>query len=134
MADKKVMAFGTFDILHPGHLAYLKEAKELGDLLTVIVSRDRNAEKLKSRKPHNNQENRLRKITSLAIVDEAILGSEKDFFKDIRKIKPDFIALGYDQKADWLEDKLKKENLKIEIKRMNPFEEKKYKSSLMRKN
>ena len=126
-----VMAFGTFDILHPGHLFYLNESRKLGNSLTVIVSTDSNSEKIKSKKPLNNENIRLGKIKNLRIVDKAILGSEKDMFEIVRKIKPDIIALGYDQKAEWLGEKLEKEKMKIGVVRIHPFEEKKYKSSII---
>lgn len=127
----KVMAFGTFDILHPGHLFYLNEAGKLGASLFVVVSTDENAGKIKGRKPLNNEKIRLGKIRNLRIVDKAILGSNKDMFSSIEKIKPDVIALGYDQKAEWLRDKIREEKMKIDIVRIPPFEEKRYKSSLM---
>jgi len=105
---KKVMAFGCFSIVHPGHLMYLEEAKKLGNHLTVVLATDNNIEKEKGFKPVFNQTERQKLLTSFSIVDEAIVGYEDDFFKIIKERKPDVIALGYDAKCDpaELEEKL----------------------------
>jgi rfaE bifunctional protein nucleotidyltransferase chain/domain len=97
---KVVLTGGVFDIVHIGHLATLQEAKKLGDILTVVVARDKTVEKMKRRKPINEEMARLGIIRSLKPVDFALLGSEKDMFDPVRKIKPDFIVLGYDQEHD----------------------------------
>ncbi len=90
------MASGTFDLLHLGHIYYLKEAKKLGDKLIVVVAHDSTVRKLKH-EPINPQEIRLRLIQELKIVDEAYIGYEEDIYKIVTEIKPDIIALGYDQ-------------------------------------
>ncbi|ATZ60678.1 MAG: FAD synthase [Methanosarcinales archaeon Met12] len=94
----KVLATGTFEILHPGHLTYLKKAKELGDELIVIVARDSNIKH--KRKPMIPEKQRLEMVKSLKPVDKAILGSETDIFAPLKDIKPDIIALGHDQHFD----------------------------------
>ncbi|MBS3101431.1 adenylyltransferase/cytidyltransferase family protein, partial [Candidatus Woesearchaeota archaeon] len=71
---KKVMCAGTFDIIHPGHLFYLSEAKKYGDKLVVVVARDNTSEKFKGRKPAHNERERLEAVRTLEIVDEAVLG------------------------------------------------------------
>jgi FAD synthetase len=102
----RVLATGTFEILHPGHLLYLEEAKKLGDELFVVVARDETVKKRK-RTPIIPEEQRLRMISALKMVDKAILGSEKDMFEPLYSIKPDIVALGYDQAFD--EEKLERE-------------------------
>ncbi len=137
---KTVMAFGSFDILHPGHLLYLKESRRLGSRLVVIVARDMSIELFKKRKPTFNEKERLLLISSLKMVDEAELGNRlrgrEGMFRIIKKYNPDVIALGYDQQADtgelslWLRtNKLKAKVVRIRS-RLNP---KRYKSSLIRK-
>ena len=123
----KVLAFGTFDVFHPGHEFYLKESKNLGELI-VVVARDSTVKELKGRNPLNNEEKRLKKIQSLDFVDKAVLGSEGDKLDIIDKIKPDIICLGYDQDSFNLEDKYS-----IKVKRIKAFNPKKYKSSLLSK-
>ncbi len=131
---KKVLAFGTFDILHPGHLKYLRDAKRLGDSLTVVVARDRNAFMVKKRKPDMHEDERLKNILSLPMVDDAILGHIKDAYKVIEEEKPDIIALGYDQAgfAERLEEELGKRKVASKIVRLKPYKRKIYKSSLLR--
>lgn len=102
----RVLATGTFEILHPGHLLYLEEAKKLGDELFVIVGRDVTVRKRK-RTPIIPEEQRLKMVSALKMVDKAMLGSEKDIYEPLYTIKPDIIALGYDQDFD--EEKLARE-------------------------
>ena len=102
----RVLATGTFEILHPGHLFFLKEAKKLGDELFVIVGRDVNVKKRK-RTPIIPEEQRLEMVSALKMVDKAMLGSEKDIYEPLYSVKPDIIALGYDQAFD--EEKLERE-------------------------
>jgi FAD synthetase len=94
----RVLATGTFDILHPGHIHYLSEAKKLGDELYVIIARESMIRH--KPKPIITDEQRLEMVSSLKIVDKALLGSESDIFDPIMQIKPNVIALGYDQLFD----------------------------------
>jgi FAD synthetase len=102
----RVLATGTFEILHPGHLLYLEEAKKLGDELFVIIGRDVTVRKRK-RTPIIPEEQRLQMVSALKMVDKAMLGSEKDMYEPLYSIKPDIVALGYDQDFD--EEKLERE-------------------------
>jgi len=98
---RTVLASGTFDLLHLGHVKYLEEAKKAGGKnarLVVIVARDSTAEKRKGGKPVMPEEDRRALVESLKVVDEATLGYEDfDMGKVIEKIKPDIIAVGHDQ-------------------------------------
>jgi len=118
----KVMATGTFDLLHMGHIFYLKEAKKRGNKLSVVVAKDATVRKLKH-EPINPEETRLNLIQELKIVDEAFLGYEKDMYKIVEEIKPDIIAIGYDQIHD--EDKITKElderSLSVKIIRLSEY-------------
>ena len=131
---RKVIAFGTFDILHPGHLDFLKQAKEHGDFLVVVVGRDSNVEKIKGRKPKNNEQKRLLEVYNVPEVDLALLGDKEDPYKVIEKQKPDVICLGYDQDsyADKLDDELKKRGINANVIRLKPHMPEKSKSSKMR--
>jgi FAD synthetase len=95
---RKVVATGTFDILHPGHLFYLTESRRLGDELYVIVARDVNVKHKPP--PILPEEQRLRMIRSLKPVDHAQLGDIHDMFRPIDEIRPDVITLGYNQHFD----------------------------------
>ncbi len=93
-----ILAGGVFDIIHPGHIHTLNEAKNLGDVLAVVVATDTMAEKAKKRKPLHTKEQRQNLVSSLNMVDICIVGSEESIFETVKIINPDVIALGYDQR------------------------------------
>ena len=115
----KVLAGGTFNILHPGHIYFLRKAKELGDELVVVVSTDKRVKKEKGRLILPSSE-RKKIIESLRFVDRVIIGSNSDFFNVVEKERPDIIVLGYDQEIDRkeLSKRLKKIGHKCSIIRI----------------
>ena len=115
-----VLAGGVFDIIHPGHIHTLNSAKSLGDTLVVVVATDKTAEKMKKRTPLHNQEQRKNLVDSLSMVDFCIIGNEEDIFKTVEKVKPEIIALGYDQvhQEKFIIDGCKKINLDAEVARL----------------
>ncbi len=119
----RVLATGTFDIIHPGHLRYLSEARALGDELYVIVARDANVKH--KPKPIIPEKQRLAMVQAIRIVDRTMLGSEKDMFEPLREIKPDIIALGKNQHFDdkVLEKQLKAHGINAKVVRIQSFEE-----------
>ncbi len=123
---KKVMATGTFDLLHPGHGVYLNEAKKLGgknSKLYVVVARDSTVKKRK-RNPIIPEKQRLELISMLKPVDKAYLGNENgDFLKIVEDINPDIIAIGADQKhdIDKLQEAINKRGLKAKVKRVKAY-------------
>lgn len=125
----KVIGFGTFDGLHPGHLSYLKQLKKLGNKVRVVVARDSNVLKIKSRSPRHNEISRLEEIKKTGLADDVVLGDENDFYKCIKDFKPDVIGLGYDQRADI--EELEKRFPEIQIVRLKAFKPEKHKSSLL---
>jgi FAD synthetase len=106
---KVVLASGVFDLLHLGHVRFLEEAKKSGGektRLVVIVARDTTVEKTKGRKPIMSEDQRCALVKSLKVVDDVVLGYERFHIGEvIEKIKPDIIALGYDQAG--IEDEVK---------------------------
>ena len=129
------MVFGVFDLLHPGHIAFLQQAKDLGNFLVVSVARDANVKKVKKRLPVFDEKKRMEHITQLKLAQKVVLGAEKDPWPHIVKEKPDIIALGYDQKdyvANLLTE-LQMRKLKTKIVRLKPFRPDVFKSSIMRK-
>ncbi len=90
------MAQGVFDLLHPGHLHYLRESKKHGDKLVVIVARDSRIEK----NLYFNEEERREMLQALEVVDKALLGSEESIYDTVKHVNPDVITLGYDQPYD----------------------------------
>ena len=132
---KIVMAFGSFDLLHKGHLYYLNESKKHGDKLIVVVARDANIIKFKGKNPLYNEQERAKQVRKLSIADKVILGNKVNIFDILSKIKPDVICLGYDQKVqkNELEDELKKRNIKAEVIRIISYLPDTYKSSKLKK-
>jgi len=92
-----VLAGGVFDIIHPGHISTLNAAKALGDVLVVVVATDNTAVKMKKKKPLHSQEQRKELVNSLTMVDLCVIGQEDDMFKTVNHVRPQTIALGYDQ-------------------------------------
>lgn len=124
---KIVLASGTFDLLHLGHVRFLEEAKKAGGKnadLMVIVARDSTVKARKGKKPIMPEDQRRALVESLKVVDEAILGWE-DFNIDkvIERIKPDVIAVGHDQ--DGIENEvlkaIQKINAGIEVAKIGRF-------------
>lgn len=128
-----VITFGTFDIIHPGHEYYLKEAKKYGDILITIISKDINVEKIKWKLPKNNENIRKKLVENLNISDEVILWNVDNplFFLD--KYSPFIICLWYDQKwFVWVLEKYLADNsININVLRIWSLEPDQYKSSLM---
>ncbi len=116
----RVLATGTFDLLHPGHVYFLNQAKAMGDELFVIVARDSNV--THKQKPIVPEAQRLEMINALGMVNKALLGSEKDIFEPLKKIRPDIITLGYDQHFETinLETEITKRGISSKVVRI-PF-------------
>jgi len=126
---KIVLASGTFDLFHLGHVKYLEEAKKAGGpnaKLIVIVARDSTVEKRRGARPIIPENQRRALVDSLKVVDEAILGYEEfDIEKVIEKIRPDVIALGYDRGdiEQTVRNYVKEKRLKIKIVKIGKFGE-----------
>ncbi len=126
----RVLVFGTFDGLHPGHQFVLQEALKRGKLW-VVVARDVNVEKLKGRTPRHPEGVRKKAIEDAFPDAHVIPGNPSgDFMEPVREIKPDLILLGYDQK---LPPGVSESDFKCPVERLPPFEPEKWKSSLLRK-
>ena len=127
------MCFGTFDLLHLGHLSYFQQAKEYGDHLIVVVARD--ATKVKQQKEIIfTEKERLTFLSALRVVDEAVLGDQEDHFKIIIEKKPDVICLGYDHPVSEarLQEELAKRKFFPKIVRAKPYQPDRQKSSVLR--
>ena len=130
------MAFGSFDVLHPGHLYFLNQAKSKGDKLVVVIALDKTIEKVKGEKPKYNERQRLEHVKGMPMVDKAVLGYEKDPYEIIEEINPDVICLGYDQDSysENLKEKLAERGINPEIIRLGPYKEDIYKSSKLKQH
>ena len=132
------MVFGTFEILHPGHLSFFKQARALAPrpFLIVSVARDLNVERIKGRKPANNETFRLRLVMKNPLVDKAVLGAKRAYFFHIRQQHPDVIGLGYDQSeyVRELRRDLKRSGLKVRVVRLKPYLPNVYKTTFLRQS
>ena len=124
-----VLASGVFDLLHLGHVKFLEEAKKAGGKnaeLIVIIARDSTVQEIKGRKPVMPESQRRALVESLKVVDEAVLGFENfDIGEVIDRIKPDVIALGYDQ-ADMekqVRGYITEHGLSIKVAQVGKFED-----------
>ena len=117
---KIVLAGGVFDIIHPGHIHTLNAAKALGDVLVVAIATDKTAQKMKKRQPLHDQKLRRELVSSLSMVDVALVGNEEDIFETVKMVKPNVIALGYDQihQEKFISDGCKRINLDVKIVRL----------------
>jgi len=133
---KKILVTGTFDIVHPGHLNFFRQAKKKGDYLMVVIARDRTVRQIKGHQPLHTEKQRLTQLRKLGIADRVVLGLFGDKLKIVQRLKPDVICLGYDQRVfiRHLKKKLAKRGLRPTIIRLKAFKPHKYKSSLLRAN
>ncbi len=115
-----VLAGGVFDIIHPGHIYTLNAAKALGDVLVVVVATDNTSEKMKKKRPLHTQEQRQELVNSLSRVDLCLVGQEDDIFKTVDSVRPQIIALGYDQihQEKFIIDGCKKIDLEAKVARL----------------
>ena len=121
-AIKVVLVGGVFDLIHPGHIHTLKAAREAGDVLVVIIARTATAQKIKKdRKIYHDEGLRKELVSSLNFVDLVLIGKEGTLYDTVEYVKPDVIALGYDQahsEKDVAEN-CKKRNLNVQVVRLS---------------
>ena len=117
------MATGVFDLLHPGHVYFLREARKLGDELWVVVARDTTARKFKH-EPITPEASRLQMVEALKPVDRAVLGHEGNIYDILEEILPDVIAIGYDQvhSEERILEECRKRGLDAKVLRLPKFE------------
>ncbi len=131
----KIMVFGTFDGLHQGHLSFFKQARKLAKkaILVVSIARDKNVFKIKGARPRLNEKKRFNLVKKCDLVDFVVLSGVKNYLPHIKKIRPNMIALGYDQRAyvKNLKKDLKTTGLIVKVVRMKPYKEGIYKNSLL---
>ena len=133
-AVKKIMVFGTFDMVHPGHEALFSAARSLGEdtYLVVSVARNMNVTRIKGRAPRNDETVRLAAVAAHALVDRAVLGDERGYVEHIAREAPDVIALGYDQEGEYVDSlaaDLAAAGLSVEVVRLPAHEPHTYKTA-----
>lgn len=121
-ALRVVLVGGVFDLIHPGHIHTLKAAKAEGDVLVVVVARQSTAQKIKKyRKIYHDEKLRKDLVTSLNFVDLAVIGKEGTLYDTVEYVKPNVIALGYDQAHSEkdIAENCKKRNLNVQVIRLS---------------
>ena len=132
----RIMVFGTFDIIHLGHEDFFVQARALAKEphLIVSVARDSAAARTRGSAPRHHEAERLATVAAHPLVDKAIMGDELGYIEHIVSEKPDSIALGYDQKGEYvehLETDLSKAGLRVKVIRLKAFKPELYKTSKM---
>jgi len=130
----RIMAFGTFDMIHAGHEDFFRQARGLADnpFLIVSVARDRAAGKHRGVFPRHSENDRLAALQKHPLIDTAILGDDNGYIAHIVRESPDIIALGYDQGGEYVENlerDLKAARFSVKVIRLKSFEPEKYKTS-----
>jgi D-beta-D-heptose 7-phosphate kinase/D-beta-D-heptose 1-phosphate adenosyltransferase len=98
-----VFTNGVFDLLHPGHIRYLRDARALGDALIVAINSDRSVRSYKAPdRPVNNEHERAELVASLACVDATTIFDEDTPRAIVDRLQPDVLVKG----ADWAEDNI----------------------------
>lgn len=140
METRRVIAFGTFDLLHEGHRSYLAQAAALGDELLVCVACDQAVRWAKGREALGNEQQRRDAVAAVGCVSSAFVGGpvqgKEDYLNPIRRHQPDVICLGYDQApefSEWLETAVRSLPKPPRIVRAEAYRPEVYKTSLLRK-
>lgn len=138
----RIMVFGTFDMVHEGHVNFFRQARALAcpepgrrdpkPHLIVSVARDSIVTRIKGAKPRRSEKERSALLLRNALVDEVVLGQEDGYIEHIEEARPDVIALGYDQEGEFvdrLERDLTNAGVKVKVVRLEAFQPEKYKTS-----
>lgn len=102
----RIIVFGTFDMIHPGHEHFFAQARALAKepYLIVSVARDSAVMRIKGVPPRRTEKERLDVVKKNALVQEVVLGDEEGYMEHIVAARPDIIALGYDQTGEYVEN------------------------------
>ena len=131
---KRIMVFGTFDMLHEGHLDMFRQARALAPdpQLIVSIARDASAERIKGVAPRKSEGERIKLVEDCPLVDEVVLGDREGYIAHIVAADPQIIALGYDQEGEYVRDlqaELDTAGLATTIVRLMPYKPNIYKTS-----
>lgn len=132
---KKVLIFGIFDGIHPGHVSFLRQAKKCGNFLVAAVGRASACKKIKCKIPKLSLKNRIKGLLDVSYVYKAVPGDiEQGSYKVILREKPDIICLGYDQRelAKDLNRWKKERNSRIKIVPLKPYKPNTYHTAILR--
>jgi cytidyltransferase-like protein len=134
LGKTRIMAFGTFDMVHEGHEDFFRQARSLASepYLIVSVARDVVVTRVKGEKPRRSERERRELLERSKLVDEVVFGQEDGYIEHITAARPDIIALGYDQRGEYvdnLERDLTNAGLKVKVVQLQAFRPETYKTS-----
>jgi cytidyltransferase-like protein len=134
----RIMIFGTFDMVHEGHIDLFRQARALASdpFLIVSVARDSVVTRAKGAAPRRNEMARLALLKNETLVDEVVLGDASGYMPHILAAHPDIIALGYDQAGEYvdtLEQDLQAAGIMAPLVRLKAFQPDDYKTSRLQK-
>jgi FAD synthetase len=129
-----VLVFGTFDVVHPGHRYFLRQARSRGDRLVAAIARDAFVARFKGKQPVHDENERLRQVLDTGLVDEACLSdTEPGTYSVLQRVRPEVVCLGHDQEAlranllAWVQAR----GLTVDVVTLDAFEPHRYKSSIL---
>ena len=120
---KRVAVWGTFDLLHAGHIEFLERASQFGDLYVIVIP-DEQALRNKGYLPDNDTETRKNNLERLPFVKQVFIDCIEMGLDCLSEIHPDFFVLGYDQDNFWeniLKNEFAKKNLSVNFSRLERF-------------
>ncbi len=128
------MVFGTFDMIHEGHVDFFRQARALASepYLIVSVAREPVVTRIKGERPKRSERERRALLARNTLVNEVVLGQEDGYIEHIMRAKPDIIALGYDQQGEYverLERDLTESGYTVKVVRLKAFRPETYKTS-----
>ncbi len=129
-----MLVFGTFDVVHPGHIYFLQQARKHGDRLVASIARDSFVKRFKGRPPVHGENERLRHVLNTGLVDEALLSDEEQgTYSAVRRLRPEVICLGHDQEAlgENLLAWMRAHGVEAVVETIDALEPSRYKSSIL---
>lgn len=131
---KRVVVFGVFDLLHPGHVRFLTHAKQFGSELVVVVTPDHRVKQEKGHVPYHSAKERNVLLSALRVVDRVVLGDTGKHWTIIKRLNPHVIVLGPDQSVrhPQIQEQLKAMTVKPVIKQFPKLRSRKNASSSIR--
>jgi FAD synthetase len=118
---KIVMIGGAFEVIHPGHLHTMSEARKLGNTLVAVVATDKSVLKNKGREPVTPQEWRVKLVSAVRTVDVGLAGGQGSIYDTLERVRPDVVALGYDQLHNTveIEDEARRRGMTLKVVRLD---------------
>jgi len=118
---KVIMIGGAFEIIHPGHVHTMAEARKHGNTLVAVVATDKAVLKNKGREPVTPQEWRVKLVGAVKSVDVALAGGQGSIYDTLERVRPDVVALGYDQKHNpaEIEDEARRRGITVSVVRLD---------------